>query len=208
VLASTHSPSSVTTTYEEPHLLPARLLVCHEIAEGADAIEHEQRAQAHGCVEFRPREALERVDDDEVCRPARVDACDAHHAGDLAGADADCCARHERRDGDQGDQLDDAAESDEADEEQDGAGDDCQSSGDVGGLEFRMRFLHFDDDVADDGRHDGHGADGDVLGCGEGPVQNETDKTRVEAVLWRQLRQQCVGHTLGDDDKPNRDTWA
>lgn len=84
---------------EKVHLGPLRLLLGHVRAEAPDKIQHQQRSQAQRGVNRRRRQALERVNDDQVRRRARVDALDAHELGHLAGDDVDGGARHEGADG-------------------------------------------------------------------------------------------------------------
>ena len=103
---------------EEPHLLPLRLLSAHEVAERAEEIQEEEGAQSHGGVELGAREALERVDDNQVGRVAGIDTSDTHHRRHLSDADAERRTGHERGDGDQRDELDDEAGPDQAEEEQ------------------------------------------------------------------------------------------
>ncbi|TKW52537.1 hypothetical protein CTA1_13432 [Colletotrichum tanaceti] len=165
--------------HEEPELLAVRLAVGHDAAEEADGVEQEEGGQAHGGVDAGGGQGLEHVDDDPVGRVAGVDALQAEQGGDLAGGDADGGARHEGGDGHEGDELDDPAEADEADEEQHGARDDGQGLGDLRPAVLRVRVLHAQHDVADELRHDGDGADGDVLGRRKGPVEDEADEGGV-----------------------------
>lgn len=142
---------------EKVHLGPLRLLLGHVRAEAPDEIQHQQRSQAQRGVNRRRRQALERVDDDQVRRRARVDALDAHELGHLAGDDVDGGARHEGADGRQGDELDEPAETGEADEADDGAGDDGQGRSDNVAGDIGESSCGFEDDVAGDLGHDGNG---------------------------------------------------
>ena len=215
---------------EEPELASVRLLGAHEGAEVADQVEHRQGRETQGRVELDAGQALEGVDHDLVRRLARVDAGNAQHGGHLADGDADGSTGHEGRDSDERDELDDEAASDEADEEDDAAADDGEGTSNLLGRDVGMLILHLDDDVADDGRHDGDGldegdrsgldvsaiaslpcdvtyADGDVLRCRKCPVEQEANEGRVQAVLRGELRQERVGHALGNDDEANGDTY-
>jgi hypothetical protein len=69
-----------------------------------------------------------------------------------------------------------------------------------------VRLLNLDDDIADNGGHDCHGSDSNVFRSSKCPVQDETNKAGVKAVLSRQLREEGVGHALGNYNEADCDT--
>lgn len=194
-------------TYEEPHLLPVRLLLRHKVAERANDVEHCKGTQAHSSIQLRPRKSLEGVDYDEVGWTTGGDIGDAHESRDLTRTNTDGGTGHKRGNGHQRNQLDNATETSETDEEQHSTSNDRQSSGNIGGSHLRVLLAHLDHDVSDNRRHDSHCANGDVLGCCECPIENETDEAGVETILSWQLRQQSVSHSLRNDHEADSDAW-
>ncbi|EGX95530.1 hypothetical protein CCM_00184 [Cordyceps militaris CM01] len=195
---------------EEEGLGPVRLLLGHVGAEATNQVEHEKRGQAQGRINVGMRQPLEGVDDDAVGGVAGVDLGDAHELGDLAGDDVDAGARHEGANGGQGDDLDDPAEAGESHEEDDGAADDGEGRGDNVTLDVRQDILGVENNVSGYLGHDGDGlrasyTNGDVLGGGKEPVNQDTHEGRVETIFDGELGKQGVGHTLRDDDGADGD---
>ena len=48
-------------------------------------------------------------------------------------------------------------------------------------------------------RHDGRGADGDILAAPEHAVGEAAHEGRVQAILWREVCDKGIGDALGDD---------
>ena len=68
------------------------------LADGADEVQQEEGSQAHCGITSGSREALERVDDDQIGGRARIEAGDAHESWDLTNSDIQGGAGHEGRD--------------------------------------------------------------------------------------------------------------
>lgn len=212
---------------EEVELGALGLLLGHERAKSADAIEHDQRAQTEGGVQLSLPEVLESINDDSVRSGTGVDTLDAHKLGDLAGSNVDGGARHEGADRGQGNDLDDPANSGEAEERDNRTNHDSKSRGNHMALNIRDHILGMEYHIACDLRHDSDGlenkgqlgsfagcgengltySNGDVLGSSKEPIDEDTHKGRVQPILDGELGELGVSHGLGDDNSAHSDTY-
>lgn len=101
---------------EEDKPLVLRPPFCGIRTSSTDDIEHGQGSQPHGSVEGGARQALKRVDEDQVRSVARREARDAHHGGNLAHRNVDGGTSHESRERRERDNIDDPSTAGKADE--------------------------------------------------------------------------------------------
>lgn len=155
---------------------------------------------------------LEGVDDNPVGTATVVDdgLVDSKEIWDLADSDVDGRASDESGDGGSRDEVNHEAKAQEAHCRDERAGDDCEHTGDLmsgvlGDVDGRLV-----DNGTHEGRHDSDGADCDIFGGGEEPVDQDTHEGGVETILNVEIGQLGVGHGLGDDDCTNGDTcfWS
>ena len=149
----------------------------------------------------------------------------------MAHGDVDGGAGHEGGNGGQRDELDDPAAPDQADGHDDDAAYDGQTRGHLVIGVFRMLSTDLPHHVADNFRHDRHGlascqrgwtvrvgthahekeithADGDILGGGEKPVNQDPHEGRVQAELRIQFSETGVGHGLGHHHRAHRNSYT
>lgn len=51
-------------------------------------------------------------------------------------------------------------------------------------------------------------ADGDILGCGKEPIDEDSHERRVKTILDGELSQLSISHTLGNNNSTNSGTLA
>lgn len=208
---------------EKVHLGPLRLLLGHVRAEATDDVEHGKRCQAKRGIELCVGQALEGIDDDPVWSIASVDLGNAHELADLAGNDVDGGTRHEGADGGERNDLDDPSQTCQTHETDDGARDDGQCRGNDMAGNVRQGTLGLEHDISGNLGHDSDGlrwlaesanhrendgpyTNGNVLGCGEEPVDEDAHKGRIQAIFNGKLGKLGVSHTLWNDNGSNGNT--
>jgi len=116
--------SSAQGADKKEHLLPGWVTFRKVAADEPNKVEHGERSQPDSSVEVRATQVLESVDNDLVCWIAVVDACDAHHGGNLASSNADGASGHESANCRQSDEFHDPAKSGQSEEEHNRTADD------------------------------------------------------------------------------------
>lgn len=174
----------------------------------SDEVEQEECSEAHSGVNLGVSKVFQGVDDDQVGGRSRVEALDldSHHCRHLADRDTQCGAGHEGGNCSQRNEVDYPTTSNKADKTDNGTTDDGESGRNNMTRDIGVFICNLVDNVANDGRHDGHRTNGDILGSSEEPVNQNTHKGRVEAVLDRKFSKFRIGHTLRYHNGADSDT--
>lgn len=196
---------------EEVKLLLLGISLGHLIAGEANQVQHGKSRETHGGIELGCGQEPEGVDDNQVCRVSRgvrLGELLSQHGRNLTSCNVDGRAGHKSSQRHKWDELHDASKANDSDKEDNGAGNDSQSTGDDPGrvLIFWQGCDTLGNDVSGDRGHDSDRTNGDVLGRGEEPVDQDTHEGRVETILNGQVGELGVSHSLRNDDSTDSDT--